>query len=567
VSVRACPVKCEEYFSGVCLPAPLNFLQKRSEAGLTGVSNSKRKFMQMTNNNGQRARLIQHFLEESVKIFPDKPALIHEEIRATYAQINVKANRLAHWLINLGIIKGDRVVLVLENSLEYVAGYYGILKAGAVAVPLSSDLKPDGLKPILKELEPKVIISSSRFERLLKATDLEPYNIKALLLKYPKQNWSSYPFALISWEDIITDDGSFNPDISIEESDLASIIYTSGSTGKPKGVMLSHRNIVSNTHSICRYLNLTDMDIQMVVLPFFYVMGKSLLNTHFAVGGTIVINNKFAFPAAVIKQMADEEVTGFSGVPSTYAYLLHRSPLKNYRDRLGSLRYCSQAGGHMSVQIKEELRKALPANTEIYIMYGATEASARLTYLEPDRFKDKLDSIGKPIPGVAMRVLDKQGKKLQTGQTGELVASGSNIMQGYWKDNKATSAVLDKNGYHTGDLGYYDKEGYFYVSGRSDNLLKVGGHRINPQEIEDVLMATGLVIEAAVIGIPDELLGSKLIALAVPKNGTCNKIKIMSLCADSLPKYKLPSSIKLVRSLPKNTNGKIDRTKCLEIVG
>ncbi len=520
----------------------------------------------MTNNNGQQARLIHHFLEESAKIFPDKPALIHEEIRATYAQINVKANQLAHWLINLGIIKGDRVVLVLENSLEYVAGYYGILKAGAVAVPLSSELKPDGLKPLLKELEPKVIISSSRFERLLKATDLEPYNIKALLLKYPKQNWSSYPFALISWEDIITNDEFFNPDISIGDSDLASIIYTSGSTGKPKGVMLSHGNIVSNTKSICRYLNLTHKDIQMVVLPFFYVMGKSLLNTHFAVGGTVVINNKFAFPAAVIKQIVDEKVTGFSGVPSTYAYLLHRSPLKNYRDRLGSLRYCSQAGGHMSSKIKEELRQVLPEHTQIYIMYGATEASARLTYLEPDRFTDKMASIGKPIPGVAMRVLDKQGKKLQTGQKGELVASGYNIMQGYWKDNKATSAVLDKNGYHTGDLGYYDEEGYFYVSGRSDNLLKVGGHRINPQEIEDVLMATELVIETAVIGIPDELLGNRLIALAVPKNGTSSEKKIMSLCADSLPKYKLPSSIKLVRSLPKNTNGKIDRNGCKKII-
>jgi len=513
--------------------------------------------------------LIHHFLEESTKTFSDKTALVHEEVRATYKQVNSKANRLAHWLINLGVSKGDRIVIVLENSLEYVVSYYGVLKSGAVAVPLSSDLKPDGLMPLLEELKPEVIISSSKFERLLKATDLTPYKINSLLLKSPKQKWSFYPFPVFSWEDIICNDVTANyeirPEISIDESDLASIIYTSGSTGIPKGVMLTHKNIVSNTKSICRYLDLTDKDVQMVVLPFFYVMGKSLLNTHFAVGGTVVINNKFAFPATVIKQMVEEKVTGFSGVPSTYAYLLHRSPLKNYRDKLHSLRCCTQAGGHMSGQIKEELRKVLPSHTQIYIMYGATEASARLTYLKPDQFADKMDSIGKPIPGVTMQVLNKSGKVLLSGQTGELVASGPNIMQGYWKDEKATSVVLDKNGYHTGDLGYYDKEGYFFVNGRKDNLLKVGGHRINPQEIEDALMATELVIETAVIGVPDELLGNKLIALAALRNGTSSKNKIMKLCADILPKYKLPSFIKLVRSLPKNTNGKIDRTKCLEI--
>lgn len=525
--------------------------------------------MQLINNNKQQANLIHHFLEESAELFPDKTALVHEEVRATYKQINTKANRLAHWLIDIGVSKGDRVVLLLENCLEYVVSYYGILKAGAVVVPLSSDLKPDGLRPLLEELKPEVIISSSRFERVLKATVLVFNNIKALLLKSPKQNWSSFPFSVFLWEDIFYDDVSANPEIrpeiSIDESDLASIIYTSGSTGIPKGVMLSHKNIVSNTKSICRYLDLTVKDIQMVVLPFFYVMGKSLLNTHFAIGGTVIINNKFAFPATVIKQMVDEKVTGFSGVPSTYAYLLHRSPLKKYRDKLASLRYCSQAGGHMSGQIKEELPKVLPAHTQIYIMYGATEASARLTYLMPDNFKDKMDSIGKPIPGVTLKVVNKNGNELPAGQKGELVASGSNIMQGYWKDKKATSAVLDKNGYHTGDLGYYDKEGYFYVNGRKDNLLKVGGHRINPQEIEDALMATELVIETAVIGVPDELLGNKLIALAVPVNGNSSKNKIMKLCADSLPKYKLPGSIKLVRLLPKNTSGKIDKEKCLEI--
>jgi acyl-CoA synthetase (AMP-forming)/AMP-acid ligase II len=329
--------------------------------------------------------------------------------------------------------------------------------------------------------------------------------------------------------------------------------------------MLSHKNIVTNVHSICQYLSITENDTQMVVLPFFYVMGKSLLNTHIAASGTVVINNKFAYPAFVLKQMVDEKVTAFSGVPSTYAYLLHRSPLLKYREKLNFLRYCSQAGGHMSDQLKMELRQVLPEHTKLYIMYGATEASARLTYLDPERFEEKMGSIGKSIPNVTLRVLNENHQELAVGQTGELVASGPNIMQGYWKDKESTAGVLDKDGYHTGDIGYRDDEGFFHLIGRKDNLLKVGGHKINPQEIEDVLIATGLVIEAVVLGLPDKLLGFKLIGIVVPKNGSCTENEVIAGCAGKLPKFKLPAAVKLVRALPKNANGKIDRTKCLEL--
>jgi long-chain acyl-CoA synthetase len=518
-----------------------------------------------TNNRQLTNRLIHHFLEHSANAYPDKIALIHGEVRASYAEINNRANHLANWLIENDVSKGDRVVLLLENSLEYVVSYYGVLKAGAVVVPLSTDLKPESLRPLLKELDPSIMISSGRFERVLKATDLEVFGFRALLLKASKIDWPSSSFTIATWEDICKDVIASDSNVIVEESDLASIIYTSGSTGTPKGVMLSHKNIVSNTSAICRYLQLTESDVQMVVLPFFYVMGKSLLNTHFAIGGTVVINNKFAFPATVLKEMVEEQVTGFSGVPSTYAYLLYRSPLAKYRKKLQSLRYCSQAGGHMSRQIKEELRRTLPEHTKVYIMYGATEASARLTYLEPERFSDKMDSIGKPIPGVQIRVLDPSGKEQPPGDLGELVAYGPNIMQGYWKDPEATARVLNMNGYHTGDVCYKDNEGFLFVQGRRDNLLKVGGHRINTQEIEDAIIASGLVVEAVVLGIPDNLLGHKLIALVSPKNEDFSKNSILGYCAQALPKYKVPGSVKLLRALPKSSIGKIDRSKCLEI--
>jgi acyl-CoA synthetase (AMP-forming)/AMP-acid ligase II len=510
--------------------------------------------------------LIHQFLEKSAQLFPDKVALVHGDTRATYAEVNSKANRLADWLREQGVRQGDRVVLLAENCLEYVVSYYGALKAGAAVVPLSSDLKPESLRPLLAELESEIVISSFRFERLLQATDPSRFHVRTLLLNDPKLAWSSTSLAVHELNEVVRGGQAANPDLPIPEDDLANIIYTSGSTGKPKGVMLSHRNIVANTHSICRYLQLTDADIQMVILPFFYVMGKSLLNTHFAAGGTVVINNKFAFPASVLSNMVDEAVTGFSGVPSTYAYLLHRSPLAKQRDKLHALRYCSQAGGHMSRAIKEELRRVLPAHTRIYIMYGATEASARLSYLAPEAFEHKMDSIGKAIPDVCLDVLDEHGRKLPPGERGELVASGPNIMMGYWRDPEATRRVLDEKGYHTGDLAYSDDEGYFHVVGRNDDLLKVGGHRINPMEIEDALMESDLLTEVVVQGVPDALLGHKLVAIAVSRAGDCTENDILGFCAGRLPKYKVPSQVAFVRALPKSPSGKIDRGQCLALL-
>ncbi len=519
--------------------------------------------------------LIHNFLENSASRFPDKIALVHEGVRATYAEINSMADGIALWLINNGINQGDRVVILLDNSLEYVVSYYGILKAGAVAVPFSTGIKTDGLARLLPELEPFAIITSKKFEKLFSHLTAQPpsrlavwpYSIQNLkfIIKNLSSTLPDLGLNASEFDRVVKYRAHTNPEVKVGENSLASIIYTSGSTGEAKGVMLTHRNIVSNTLAICEYLQLTENDIQMVVLPFFYVMGKSLLNTHFAVGGRVILNNKFAFPATVLKQMEEEHVTGFSGVPSTYAYLLHRSLLAKYKDKLGSLRYCSQAGGHMAKALKEELRQVLPDHVEIYIMYGATEASARLTYLSPDRFQDKMGSIGKPIPGVMVKVLDSEGNEKPAGEVGELVAYGANIMQGYWHDPEATSKALDKNGYHTGDLGYRDSEGFFFVLGRKDNLLKVGGHRINPLEIEDIILSSGLVIEAVVLGIPDNLLGHKLVAVATPKNGNCSSKDIQAYCAQNLPKYKMPSEFTLVRSLPKNPSGKIDRKKCEEL--
>ncbi|QWV92492.1 acyl--CoA ligase [Geomonas oryzisoli] len=503
-------------------------------------------------------------LETSAAARPDKVAVVHDGERVSYRLLNSSANRLAGFLVQRGVRSGDRVVILMGNGVKYVASYYGVLKAGAVAVPLNVETGQETLRRLLDELQPTGIILEQGVGYLLQQLPLAPPSVSFVLAadaSFPV----SEPRLVWGWDEAVRGEELPEGSRAVPAEALSSIVYTSGSTGQPKGVMLSHGNIVSNTRSIVQYLHLTENDIQMVVLPFFYVMGKSLLNTHIAVGGTVVINNNFAYTASVIRQMAEEGVTGFSGVPSTYAYLLHRSPLASFRDRLPSLRYCTQAGGHMAREIKERLLQVLPPHTRLFIMYGATEAAARLTYVEPERLPEKLGSIGRAIPGVTVRVLDPQGGELDEGECGELVASGPNIMLGYWNDPEATARVLDCNGYHTGDLGYRDADGYLYVTGRKDHLLKVGGHRIDPQEVEEVLMSCGFLLEVVVLGLDDPLLGKKLVALAVPLGGTPSDRGLLSFCHARLPRHKVPGEIRLVAALPKYPSGKIDRASCLSL--
>jgi len=511
--------------------------------------------------------LLHRLLEKSARQYPERIAVICGEVRASYVLLDTLASRFCRELRLHGLQKGDTIALLHENSLEFVAAYFGALKAGAVVAPLNTDLKPEGLQPILLELQPTAIIASaSQTEKVCSCKD-NVFAHTAVIISDHECVSQRSGIDRVTLCQIMSDRTPVDDqNVAIAEGDLACIIYTSGSTGKPKGVMLTHENIVANTRSICACLGLAERDVQMVVLPFSYVFGLSLLHTHVAVGGTLVLNNQFSFTSAVLEQMVAENVTGFSGVPSTYAYLLHRSPLRAMRERLPFLRYCSQAGGHMARQVKLDLRRALPDHTQVIVMYGATEASARLTWLAPQYYIRKIDSIGKEVPGVSIQILDGEGNRLAPGELGELVASGPNIMRGYYRDPAATSRVLDADGYHTGDLGYRDAEGFLFVTGRRDNQMKVGGHRVDPQEIEDVIMESGLVVEAAVIGVADELQGISPAALTVPKTRGTNQEELLVFCARRLPRYKSPRHFFAVAALPKNGNGKIDRSKCVEIV-
>jgi acyl-CoA synthetase (AMP-forming)/AMP-acid ligase II len=502
--------------------------------------------------------LIHHFLEESCQKLPDKEAVFFHDMRATYADIHILSNNIAHFLVSNGIRRSDRVAIIWENSINYIAIYYGILKAGAVVVSLNTELTPEGLMHLVNHCDASAIFCSSKFEALLFSIVNKKTNVKFSITESVQAPDSSRTVPSFSFLEIVKCNFTSPPSVSTINIDLSSIVYTSGSTGEPKGVMLSHLNIVENTNSIVSYLSLNSNDRMMVVLPFYYVYGKTLLNTHFSTGGSVVIENRFAYPNVVLKSMRDHLVTGFAGVPSTFMILLNKSALKQYAP-FSHLRYVTQAGGSMPVPVQKQVIDSF-APAKLYIMYGSTELSPRLTWLPPEKWETKQGSIGIPIPNTDAFISDENGNRLPPEETGEIVGRGSNVMMGYWKDPVGTASVIKNGVYFTGDLGKMDKDGYIYVIGRSKDILKIGGNRVSAKEIEDAIIEIDAVEEVAVIGIEHPVLGEAARAFIVCKAQVpISAEEISSKLRKKLALYKIPSSYIFLESLPKNQAGKIQK--------
>ena len=282
-----------------------------------------------------------------------------------------------------------------------------------------------------------------------------------------------------------------------------------------------------------------------------------MLHTHLAVGGCVVIEDNLAYPHRVLQHLSAERATGFSGVPSTFALLLSRVKLEDYD--LSTLRYLTQAGGPMPPANIERLRKALP-QVRIFIMYGQTEATARLSYLPPERLLEKLGSIGIAIPGVTLDIRNEHGEPVADGEPGEIWARGGNIMPGYWNDPEATQAVLHEGWLRTGDMAYRDADGYLFIQGRKTDMIKSGAHRIHPKEIEEAIAELEGVGEVAVVGVPDEILGQVIKAYILPKPGaTLEPLQVKAHCHKRLASYKIPKSVEFVAELPKTASGKVKK--------
>ena len=486
----------------------------------------------------------------------DQPAAWFEGHWRTYGELRASARSFADLLTDAGVRPGERVAILLDNSFDYIIAHFGALACGAVEVSLNTDLTSDDLRFLLSHCEAVALVTKQKMaSQWLNILEDLP-NLRVLITDDSSHHLVAIPPHLTVYplETLSPRCPTGRSFVERHPSDLASIVYTSGSTGRPKGVMLSHANLVSNMRSIAKYLDLQPSDRMMVVLPFHYIYGRSLLYTHLLTRGSIVIDNRFAFPVAILNTMEQQEVTCFAGVPSTFSILLRKTDVS--RRRFPRLRLLTQAGGPMAPTLQEEIVKTFhPA--KLYVMYGSTEAAPRLTYLDPDLLPAKLGSIGRAIPNVEVIVADENGQRLPPRTIGELAARGPNIMLGYWRDEKSTAAVLRHGYYFTGDLGYEDEEGCIFLTGRARDIIKTGGNRVSAKEIEDRIAEIREVAEVAVIGVPDEILGEAIKAFIVAQDGSVNERRVRADLQRRLASFKQPKFIKLVDSLPKNQAGKI----------
>lgn len=485
----------------------------------------------------------------------DRTALRTLQGDYTYGSLQRASAEFCEILSQTGLKPGDRVLLLSANSFHWVAAYLGILRAGMVVVPLPGSMAAQELRWIAYETEAAAAFVERRLQPRHQAV-LAGVGIKAFHEAGPGAR--TYFAGMGGRESVAAYHYQW-----VASADLAALMYTSGSTGTPRGVMVSHGNIIANTDSIVESLALQETDRMMVVLPFHYCFGASLLHTYLRVGATLVLDSRFAYPETILQRMQETECTAFAGVPSHYQILLRNTSLGKWQ--LPHMRSLYQAGGHLAPTFLSELQAALPS-ARIVVMYGQTEATARLSVLPPEMLATHPGSIGRAIPGVRLRVLDDADREVPAGEVGEIVAEGENITQGYWRDPEETAKSFRNGCLYTGDLATVDEDGFLYIVDRSRNFIKCGGTRISIRLIEDRLLEYQELLEVAVVGVPDDILGEAIRAYIVPRcfeDGVADRMR--AYCKKEMPLLFHPRDIVVVQALPKNSSGKLLRAQLRDI--
>jgi acyl-CoA synthetase (AMP-forming)/AMP-acid ligase II len=476
---------------------------------------------------------------------PDGVALVDSGERYTYGQLRSAAGTLAAQLAAQDLPPGSRVAVLGPNSLFWIAAYLAVMKLGHVAVPFSDKLTPDDVRRNAGLVGCAAVFADRRILRRFAAAFGDDIAVLTDEVLRPgrEPHWP----------------GS----IPVDPGTDAVLMFTSGTTSRPKAVRITHGNIQTNTDSIITFLGLRSDDRVLAILPFHYCYGASLLHTHLRRGGRVVLCNSFVFPEIALDLLEREECTVLAGVPSSFQLLLRASTFA--QRPLPSLRLIQQAGGKLPPVLIRDLLAAKPA-AKLFVMYGQTEATARLSHLPPDKLQAKPGSIGKGIPAVQLRVLNESGEPVAPGERGEIYATGANISPGYYEDPQGSAAKFTQYGLRTGDLATVDDDGDIFIVDRRDDFIKSWGHRISSQEVEAAALRMEQLVSAAVIGVPDDEAGEAVTLFVTARPGAVvTPDEVLAVCRQHLPKYMVPRSVLILEVLPLNSNGKIAKPQLREM--
>lgn len=517
--------------------------------------------------------LVHDWLRRSAQRVPEKEAIVCGQERWTYAQLDAHTDRMAATLRDPGLHRQDRVAILTGNCPETVVSLYGVLKAGGVFVILDGNTRARRLKYVLQNSGAKILVAKQSQTRIVSEALEQLEGDFHVLWTGARAAATARPRASgTAWDSIFSaptenDEGTRalarDRLPRVVDLDLAALIYTSGTTGKPKGVMCTHWNMVSAAKSIIEYLGNTERDVILDVLPLSFGYGLYQVLTSCMFGGTVLLECSFLYPHVTLKRIAEEKATAFPLVPSMAAMVLRIENIEDYD--FSTLHYITSAGAALPVGNFARLRRLLPA-VRIFNMYGLTEC-VRVCYLTGEELDERPASVGKAMPNCEVRIVNETGDDVEAGEVGELLIRGANVMQGYWDDPQMSAKAYESDSYpasrwlHSGDYFRQDEGEYLYFRSRKDDLIQTRGERVSPKEVEDVVCELEEVAEAAVIGVPDDILGQAIKVFVVSRRDALLEKDVLRHCVHNLEPLMVPKYAQILDALPKTGHGKIDRRK------
>lgn len=506
--------------------------------------------------------LLTELLGENIEKFGEYNLLYYDEKTYTNCETEIICKKVSSLVHSLGVEKGDRVLICMPNCPEVIFSYQGVLGAGGIIVPVMYLLHENEINFILKNSEAKVVITSSHLlQKISNATNDLSDKPKIICIDQPNKSDLQSGIEVIEWEKAMSNMPLYeNPSLNLKESDVAVILYTSGTTGVPKGVMLTHKNLYANSMSGLALREEEDTRGTTIgVLPLAHIYGFGIMNGMFLLGSSVVIFSKFD-AEEVFKVIEKYKVKSFAAVPAMVHAMLYHPNAEQYD--LSSLETVGSGSAALAVSLRHKFKERFGA--EVRDAYGLSEASPGVAS-QRNNMPIKEGSVGVPMPGVNIKIVDEHGQELPVGEVGELLVQGENVTPGYFKNEDATKKALQNGWLHTGDMARVDEEGYLYIVDRKKDLIIRGGFNIYPRDLEELLVKHEAVLEAAVIGVPSERMGEEILACVVKKTGAVvSEGELIDYCQKNLAKYKTPRHVEFIEELPRNGVGKILKTKLRE---